>query len=312
MPTVYTIGEATYDIIFKNQKPIEAKVGGSLLNTSVSLGRLGVPISFISTFGNDLVGNQVMSFLLQNNIDASFVNRFDGNSRIALAFLDEQNNAQYFFYKNTGKALLNFPQIHQGDIVLFGSSHALREDIHNELIQFIKAASLQGAIIIYDPNFRKSQLSQLNTLKPLIEENISLANIVKGSDEDFSGIFNAKFSSEAYSIIRKISKAVLIYTANKDGVYLHTDKYSTFYDVPSIKPISTIGAGDTFNAGIIFSIYKLNPTSISLNETNLDLWDRLIETSIVFAQEVCLSYENYLTPQFIGNHKLKLQTQSEK
>ena len=58
---VYTIGEATFDIIFKDSKPKDAKVGGSVLNTSVSLGRLGILVNFISAFGNDEVGNMAMN-----------------------------------------------------------------------------------------------------------------------------------------------------------------------------------------------------------------------------------------------------------
>ncbi len=303
MNRVYTIGETTFDIIFKDSHPVDAKVGGSVLNTSVSLGRLGVPVSFVSAFGKDQVGDMALQFLKKNKIDSQCVHRFDGSSRIALAFLDESNNANYSFYQSSGQALFKFPEIQKGDIVLFGSSHAVREDIREELVSFLKDASEKGALIVYDPNFRKSQLSQLHKLKPRIEENISLATVVKGSDEDFASIFNSKFSSETYSIIKKISKACLVCTANQHGVYVHSDGLNKHYPVPSIQPISTIGAGDTFNAGIIYSLYKNKIGQNSVHQQKEIFWDDLAQTSVTFAQHVCLSYDNYLSPEFIASLK---------
>ena len=302
---LYTIGETTFDIIFKDNQPVDAKVGGSVLNTSVSLGRLGVPVSFISAFGNDEVGNMAMGFLQNNNISTDCIHRFDGSSRIALAFLDQKNNAHYSFYNASGKAELKFPETGAGDIILFGSSHAVRDDIRTDLLAFLKTASKNGAIIVYDPNFRKSQLPQLNQLRPKIEENISLAHIVKGSDEDFMSIFNTD-PQGTFEIIQKYSKAALVCTANKNGVFIHTKKLSKHYGVPTIEPVSTIGAGDTFNAGIIYSLYKNKVTQKSIHTKTENFWDELADNSTRFAQHVCMSYENYVTPEFVVENSLRL------
>ena len=60
-----------------------------MLNTSVSLGRLGLPVSFISEIGEDHVGLNIVDFLIENNVDTSFVYRFrDGKTALALAFLN--------------------------------------------------------------------------------------------------------------------------------------------------------------------------------------------------------------------------------
>jgi len=63
MRKIYTIGETVYDIIFKNGKPVSAVPGGAMLNSSVTLGRLGFPVFFISEFGTDPVGKQIEKFL---------------------------------------------------------------------------------------------------------------------------------------------------------------------------------------------------------------------------------------------------------
>ena len=53
MRKIYAIGETVCDLIFKDDKPLAAKAGGSMLNASISLGRLKLPVNFISEFGND-------------------------------------------------------------------------------------------------------------------------------------------------------------------------------------------------------------------------------------------------------------------
>jgi fructokinase len=304
MSQVYTIGEATFDIIFKDSQPVDAKVGGSVLNTAVSLGRLGVLVSFISAFGNDQVGDMAMDFLQKNNISTDCIHRFEGSSRIALAFLDQQNNAHYSFYNAVGKSVLKFPQVKENDIILFGSSHAVRDDIRKELISFLKDAHLKKAIIVYDPNFRKSQLPQLASLKPKIEENISLAHVLKGSDEDFLSIFGAN-PSKTFEIIQEFSNAVLICTANKNGINVHTKTMNKHYTVPAIQPVSTIGAGDTFSAGIIYSLFKQKASVQSLHKLSDSFWDNLANTSTQFAQHVCLSYDNYLSADFVKKLTIK-------
>ena len=44
MRKIIGIGETILDIIFKNGQPTKALPGGSVFNTMVSLGRLGIPV----------------------------------------------------------------------------------------------------------------------------------------------------------------------------------------------------------------------------------------------------------------------------
>lgn len=296
MQKVYVLGETTYDIIFKDEKPINAKVGGSQLNTCVSLGRLGIPVSFVSQLGNDKVGDISDKFLQENGISLECISRSSGNSRVALAFLNEENNAEYTFFKSTETAKVKFPEVKQGDIVLFGSSYAIKEEGREELVKFLTYAKEKKAITLYDPNFRMSNINKLDKLKPLIEENIALSSIIKGSDEDFFNIFGTQNSAETFKILRQINDISLVYTANKNGVHIHAEEVSKSYPVPSINPVSTIGAGDNFNTGIIYTLVKNKIANTDqIKEEN---WDDLVRNSINFAQNVCMSYDNYISKGF--------------
>ena len=98
MRKVIGIGETVLDIIFKNDEPIAAVPGGSVFNGIISLGRSGVPASFISETGNDRVGKKIIKFLEDNGVDASSVCVYaESKSPLSLAFLNEQNDAEYIF-----------------------------------------------------------------------------------------------------------------------------------------------------------------------------------------------------------------------
>jgi fructokinase len=307
MRKIYGIGETVLDIIFKDGQPQAAKAGGSVLNSMVSMGRMELPAAFISEYGADDVGNLVDGFLRKNGVDTSFVHRYkEGSTALALAFLDDKNDAHYTFYKDyPGKRLdIDFPSVDADDIVQCGSFYAIWPEIREKFKTFITGAYEKGALVLYDPNFRKSHVSELGQLKPLIIENMKVASIVRGSDEDFRNIFGANTPEEAWEEVRNYSRC-LVYTANADGVSVKAPNFSGKFPVRRITPVSTIGAGDNFNAGIISSIYRKSIKREQLESLSYTEWNEVIETAVAFATHVCLSYENYISPEFAGELKRK-------
>jgi fructokinase len=300
MRKIYGIGETVLDIIFKDGQPQAAKAGGSVLNSMVSMGRMELPVSFISEYGADDVGKLIDDFLKKNGVNTSFVHRFtQGSTALALAFLDDRNDAHYTFYKDyPGKRLdIDFPAVEADDIVQCGSFYAIWPEIRDRFKTFISQAYDNGALVLYDPNFRKSHVSELGHLKPLIIENMKFTSLVRGSDEDFRNIFSASTPDEAWEELRNYCKC-LVYTANDEGVFVRTTTFSGKFPVRKISPVSTIGAGDNFNAGIISSIHRKNIKMEQLERLGQTEWNAVIETAVDFATHVCLSYENYISTDF--------------
>lgn len=192
MRKVIGIGETVLDIIFKNGKPIEAVPGGSSFNAVISLGRAGVNTSFISEAGNDRIGEYVIEFLRENGVNADNVSIFpDSKSPLSLAFLDENNNADYIFYKDHPHDQLEFatPEINAGDIVLFGSFFALNPVVRPQVAGFLEYAKSRGAILYYDVNFRASHQNEIMKITPNLIENLEMADFVRGSHEDFGILY---------------------------------------------------------------------------------------------------------------------------
>jgi fructokinase len=302
---IYGIGETVLDIIFKDGQPRAAKPGGSVLNSIVSIGRMNLPVSFISEYGKDDVGELINTFLIENGVDTSFVHRFsDGTTALALAFLNDNNDARYTFYKNFPKERLNvtFPEVTGADLVQCGSFYAILPEIRDKFRTFIEKAVNNGAFILYDPNFRNSHISELEDLRPFIIENFEMASLIRGSDEDFRTIFGASNADEAYEIVRNYCDC-LVYTANVDGVYVRTRTVSARFPVKKIDPVSTIGAGDNFNAGMITAIIKNNYMKKDLPKLGEKEWEPIVKTGVDFATHVCMSYENYISQTFATEMK---------
>lgn len=298
---VYTIGETVLDVIFKNNNPVSAKPGGSVLNSSVSLGRLGVDVSFISDYGSDEVGQLIDGFLLDNRVNTDLVVKFEQHkSALALAFLDEKNDASYSFYKDFPVKRLSGLNVNfsPSDYLLFGSFFAITDSIRESLLNILKSAKNAGVTIIYDPNFRRPHLHELDKVKPWIIENISFADVVKASDEDFNLIFQTDNPDDAYRKVVKSGCDYMIYTTGPEDVFLRTPQAEVQEAVKAVKTVSTIGAGDNFNAGVVWSLYNLDLHRDDLKNLDPGTWGIILKNGISFAAEVCMQYDNYISLDF--------------
>ena len=305
MRKIYTIGETLFDIIFKDGQPQAGKAGGAMLNSSVSLGRIGLPVSLISEYGDDDIGKIIDKFLVENGVSTSFSDHFrQGNTALAIAVLNERNDASYTFYKNypSKRFEMDFPRIQKDDIILYGSIYAITREIRSKFVSFVTSASENGGILLYDPNFRKAHASELDELRPLIIENISMASIIRGSDEDFQNIFGASSPEKAWDVIKQYC-GCMVYTASSEAVYVKTLNFTGRFSVKQIKPISTIGAGDNFNAGMIAAIYRNGLTRDQLVLMGEKDWEKVISMGVSFASDVCMSYENYISDEFAAKLK---------
>ena len=297
---VYGFGETVLDIIFRDRQPVAARPGGSVLNAFVSLGRLGWNPRFISEYGEDDVGELIDAYLRDNGVDTSFVIRFSGgSSALALAFLDGQGNASYSFYKNFPKERIqSLPgELEPGDLILFGSIYASNPEIRGSMLKFLNRGKERGALIIYDPNFRKAHLEELEGRKPRILENIEFADIVRGSDEDFRLIFGIGDPEKLTRVI-DARKKILIYTQNSQGVKVIHGKHLLHVPVPRISPVSTIGAGDNFNAGILHYLLKNGIRKDDLARMGQKELLEMAGTGIRLATHVCMHYDNYISREF--------------
>ena len=287
------IGETVFDIVFKDGKPQAAVPGGSVFNAIISLGRTagaaasgsaaGVSASggtvasstaasstaagcaaprviMATQMGKDNVAEIITGFMRRNNVEITHAICVEGRqSTISLAMLDSRNDARYEFFRDSAMPKFQTPDIEfePGDILLFGSFFAISPATRLQVRELVARARSQGAIIYYDINFRKGPHGNSPHIKEYIEENCALSTIVRGSSEDIGNIYGECTAAETYRDHISSLCSNFICTKGADSTEVFSPGFHAIYPVHKIETLSTIGAGDNFNAGVVYTLSQL-------------------------------------------------------
>ena len=282
------IGETVFDIVFKDGKPQAAVPGGSVFNAIISLGRTagaaasgsaaGVSASggtvasstaagcaaprviMATQMGKDNASEIIIDFMQRNNVETTHAICVEGRqSTISLAMLDSRNDARYEFFRDSAMPKFQTPDIEfePGDILLFGSFFAISPATRLQVRELVARARSQGAIIYYDINFRKGPHGNSPHIKEYIEENCALSTIVRGSSEDIGNIYGECTAAEAYRDHISSLCSNFICTKGADSTEVFSPGFHAIYPVHKIETLSTIGAGDNFNAGVVYTLSQL-------------------------------------------------------
>ena len=308
MSKVIGIGETVFDILFKNGQPVKAVPGGSVYNSIISLGHVGADATFISEVGDDRIGDIILSHLRDSGVDASSVCCFSGGkSPLALAFLNERNDAEYLFYKDypNNRLEVDFPKIEKGDIVLYGSYFVLNPVLRDKTKAFLEYAKESGAILYYDINFRKNHVDERIKLGEALIENLEFADIVRGSADDFNYLYEMTDAEKIYKERIKFYCPDFIFTSGDGDVRLFTKEFTEVYPVKKVDVVSTVGAGDNFNAGIVYGLLLGSVERENLSSLSKDKWNGIISCGLDFSAHACTLIENYVDKEWAENYRTK-------
>jgi fructokinase len=256
---VFCCGNVAYDIVITKDTGkggffMEACPGGSVLNTSVLLSRLGLDVSLISSLSDDFLADNLMSFLNTEKISTRYVKRaLRGKTALAIAHLDKKCDSSYIFYRDrTPSAALpgknSLPVSFSGKGVFHtGSIFSYADASFKTVLSLMKTAGDRKMFTTYDPNWRGPRINNKKTARKRIMEFFELADLVRLSASDAFGITEKKTLSSA---LKKLpGKTVL--TLGEKGSLFWDGKKKLACSALKIKVVDTIGAGDAFNAGLI-------------------------------------------------------------
>jgi fructokinase len=123
---------------------------------------------------------------------------------------------------------------------------------------------------------------------------------VRGSREDFEVLYKMSDPNKVYNAEISFYCKKFIYTNGANPVVLRADSsVQREYPATETETVSTIGAGDNFNAGFIYGMLKYGITRNDIdNGLSTEQWDKLMASAQLFSAECCKSIFNYVSPEF--------------
>ena len=183
------------------------------------------------------------------------------------------------------------PKITKDDVVLFGSFFAINPAIRPVVGGLLRSAHEAGAWLYYDVNFRKNHIADLPDVKDNIEENMTLADVVRGSMDDFWYLYALADAEEIYSCVSRHCRK-LILTDGAKPIRVFTPEGCETFPVQPVETVSTVGAGDNFNAGYIFAMMQ-----------GLEKESDRIEVAQRWSQDVCRQIGNNISDELVTELK---------
>ena len=281
-------GEALIDMVpvlsDSGQTSYAPLVGGAIFNTAIGLGRLGIEVGMVSGVSNDLFGQQLHDALVASKVDTSYLVRSNLPTTLAFVSLDA-GHASYTFYdeNSAGRSFQithvpNLFDVQRGikpcNALYFGGISLINEPAADAYCSIAQKYA-NDTVIVLDPNIRTSFINHDQAYRQRLQHIIEVADIIKVSDEDLDWLVgDATAEPQQVSLLRGQSKAIVIVTKGANGAtaYLTTGE-AVHQNVPKVCVVDTVGAGDTFNAGLLTKLVNLNLMSkaalANINPTEL-------------------------------------------
>ncbi len=232
--------------------------GGSPLNTAVACARLGQPTGFFTQLSTDLFGERLMGFLQSNGVDTRFVLRSNAPSTLAFVERTPQTNRYAFYTQGSADATWApepLPQLPADCRFLhFGSISLLQQPAATRITDLI-TANKGRCVIVFDPNVRPSLIADMVAYRARVTGWFALADLVKLSDEDAELLAPGQpVDALAEDILKAGARAVIVTRGGHGATLWRPGHEPLGVAAPRVQVIDTIGAGDTFTAGLSVSL----------------------------------------------------------
>ncbi len=248
------VGEALIDLVVLPDGSVSAHCGGGPYNTARTLGRLGVPVSYLGRLSTDAFGRRLGAALAADGVGLDLVVSTEDPTTLAVAELDERGSATYRFYlegtsmpgltptEAVGVLPAEAAALHVGTLGL------VLEPVATAAEAVLGTMSARGSLVFVDPNIRPRVIAERAEYLARLVRFTARADVVKVSDEDLAWIAPGVDPVEA---ARSLGAPVVLVTCGGDGVVILAEGAEERVPAPSVAVVDTIGAGDSFSGGVL-------------------------------------------------------------
>lgn len=240
--------------------------GGAVFNTAIALGRLGIPSGMLTGLSRDMFGQQLQQDLQASNVDTTHVVYADRPSTLAFVKLTNGHAEYTFLDENSAGRMLQYADMPALDAAVsalyFGGISLACEPGADAYAELVVQHGSDRAVMI-DPNIRPGFIQDPDRYRARLARMLAVSDIVKVSDEDLDWIYPGSAPlADKVAQLRAAGPSIVIMTKGRDGAsgWL-PDGTEVQVAGKLVEVVDTVGAGDTFNAGVLAKLSELGQLS---------------------------------------------------
>ncbi|RLE80109.1 MAG: hypothetical protein DRJ51_06445 [Thermoprotei archaeon] len=275
---VICLGEIILDFIPVNHNTYKACFGGAPMNTAVACARLGLRTGAIAAVGNDAFGRFLLATLRERNVDVSHVKVIsDARTTLAIVVKLPEGEREFFFYRKpwcrTADTEIVFTEEDIEYIsrarLLHISGFALSQDpARTSIMKAVEHIKASGNVkISFDPTFRPDVWPDLNSAREVYSKVIDFVDILLATAKEYSVLFGVETPRE---ILKELGEKVDVIGVKMGvkGAVLSCSGESYYMPAYKVEVRDTVGAGDAWNAAIMYGLLKKWATDETLSLAN--------------------------------------------
>ena len=263
MSKIWVTGDAVVDLIPDGENHYLRCAGGAPANVAVGVSRLGCEAGFIGRVGNDPLGKFMQQTLQAEKVstDNMILDPQQRTSTVIVGLDDGERSFTFMVNPSADQFLEvgDLPTFHQGDFLHCCSIALINNPSRSTTIEAIRRIKEVGGFFSFDPNLRESLWASLDEMKEVVNSVISMADILKFSEEELTLLTNTTNLEEATKLITaQYPEKLIIITLGKDGAIYHLNGKSQVVKGKALKPVDTTGAGDAFVSGLLAGLSQVS------------------------------------------------------
>ena len=235
--------------------------GGAVYNTAIALGRMGTEVGFCSGFSTDMFGAALCQGLKAANVDCRHLIFSDHPTTLAFVTLRD-GQARYTFYdENTAGRMItpqDMPQIGPETRALFLGGISLAADPGAGTYAAFLANKAASRVVMLDPNIRPSFIRDTASYRARLSAMMAQSDIVKLSDEDLHWLQGPGSLADLARTLLSMGPKLVLITEGAKGAHGYFGAHHVFEPAQKVVVADTVGAGDTFNAGVLTALTRAN------------------------------------------------------
>lgn len=256
-------GEALIDMLPRETSSGEAAfapyAGGAVFNSAIALGRLGAPVEFFSGLSSDLFGDVLRQTLAESHVGTTYAHVSARPTTLAFVKLTN-GQAKYVFYdEGTAGRMLSADELPalsaNVEAMLFGAISLIPEPC-GSTYEALMAREHAKRVTMLDPNIRPGFIPDAAAHRVRMMRMVAMADIVKLSDEDLSWFGESGSVEEVVHRWLGLGPKLILITRGGDGATGYTQRYTVNVPTRRVEVVDTVGAGDTFNAGVLAALHE--------------------------------------------------------